>query len=358
MKRIVMIVLFCVLLQGTSLAVEIPGELWEALPEDAAELLGDTDLSAGEGLLSSMENILQRVERSVHVIFRQQIRSVAMILLVVVLCGVLDGFSKDAIQKTSPYISMVGGITVTLLTVGSLDSLIGLGAETIHQLNDFSKALLPTLATVAAAGGMVSGAAVRQVSAVFCVDLLLSLINGLLLPMLYLYIGMLTAATCLGEHRLQTLAQGMKRGITWLLTLALSAFTLYLSVVRVVSGTADSMAIKMTKTVISSVVPVVGGIISDASETLLAGAGVIRHAVGLFGLLGILAVCALPFARLGLQYLLYKAAGFAAEIVGTPELCKLLDGLGGAFGLMLGMTGACALLLLVAILAAAAMTAL
>ena len=41
---------------------------------------------------------------------------------------------------------------------------------------------------------------------------------------------------------------------------------------------------------------------------------------------------------------------FLSCTMGPPELCRLIGGLGGAFGLVLGMTGACALLLLVAVL--------
>ena len=353
MKKCVLALLLFLLLQGTALAADIPREVLDALPRAAAELLEDADLSQGIGLWDSVERVLCSVEEQVKRVLRQRIRGIAAVLLVVVLCGAVEGFSQDALKRSPPFLSMAGGITITLLTAGSLDSLIGLGTETIRQLHDFSKALLPALAAAAAAGGMVSGAAVQQMSAVLCVDLLLSLIYNWLLPGLYVYIGVLTVSTCLGEARLQLLAKGLKRAITWVLTTALAAFTLYLSIVRIVSGTADGMAVKMTKTVISGVVPVVGGIISEAAETLLAGAGMLRQTIGLFGLLGILAVCLWPFAQLGVQYLLYKGAAFAAEIVGVQDLYKLIDGLGGAFGLMLGMTGACGLLMLVSVLAAA-----
>ena len=353
MKKCVLALLLFLLLQGTALAADIPREVLDALPRAAAELLEDADLSPGIGLWDSVERVLCSVEEQVKTVLRQRIRGIAEVLLVVVLCGAVEGFSQDALKRSPPFLNMAGGITITLLTAGSLDSLIGLGTETIRQLHDFSEALLPALAAAAAAGGMVSGAAVQQMSAVLCVDLLLSLIHNWLLPGLYVYIGVLTASTCLGEARLQLLAKGLKRAITWVLTTALAAFTLYLSIVRIVSGTADGMAVKMTKTVISGVVPVVGGIISEAAETLLAGAGMLRQTIGLFGLLGILAVCLWPFVQLGVQYLLYKGAAFAAEIVGVQDLYKLIDGLGGAFGLMLGMTGACGLLMLVSVLAAA-----
>ena len=56
-----------------------------------------------------------------------------------------------------------------------------------------------------------------------------------------------------------------------------------------------------------------------------------------------------PFVRLGVQYLLYKLTAFLAGMTAAPELAKLIDALGGVFGLMLGMTGSCALLLLISI---------
>ena len=71
-------------------------------------------------------------------------------------------------------------------------------------------------------------------------------------------------------------------------------------------------------------------------------------------MLAILAACAYPFLQLGIQYLLYKLSAFLASVIGTPGLCKLIDGLGGAFGLVLGMTGSCALLLLISVLSSVA----
>ena len=89
----------------------------------------------------------------------------------------------------------------------------------------------------------------------------------------------------------------------------------------------------------------------DAAETVLAGAGMLKNTIGVFGMLAILAACAYPFLQLGVQYLLYKLTAYLASVVGAPGLCKLIDGLGGAFGLILGMTGGCALLLLISVLA-------
>lgn len=166
--------------------------------------------------------------------------------------------------------------------------------------------------------------------------------------------GALAAGSSLSDKRLLAVAELIRTVCVRLLTAVLLAFTLYLTVSGIFTGTVDSARVRVAKTAISNVVPVVGGIIAEASETVLAGAGVLKGTVGMFGLLGVLALCAYPFLHLGIQYLLYKLTGFLASVVGSPELCALINGLGGAFGLVLGMVGSCALVLLVSILASAA----
>lgn len=348
MKRMMVTLLLAVLLAGSARAAEVPRDLLDAAPEGTERLLEEA--ADPDGFLESLQAILDRGKDAAADILRQRVKDVAALLAVVLLCGAIESFYQGTGSRITLFLPMAAALSVTLLTAGSLDALIGLGAETIRELSLFSKALLPTLAAATATTGAVTTATFQQVSAMLLVDLLMNLIEGVLLPVVYLYIGVLTASCCLPENRLGTLADGLKKALTWVLTTALLAFTAYLSVVKVISGAADGTGVKLTKAAISGVVPVVGGIIADAAETVLAGAGMLKNTVGIFGVLAVVAVCVYPFLQLGLQYLLYKLAAFLASAVGPPGLCKLIDGLGSAFGLVLGMTGACAVLLLVSVL--------
>lgn len=359
MKRLLCLLAALLVLTVSACALELPKNLTRAAPDRAKELLRGEDFSGMEGFTQGMSDLLEKVSGQIKTILSQRLRGIISILLVVILCGAMESFRVGTGNgKTILFLPMAGTLSVTLLTAGSLDSLIGLGKETIGQLDIFSKALLPTLATALAASGQVSTAAFQQVTTVLLVNLLIDLIDSLLMPLLYLYIGVLTASACLSESRLKALAEALKKGVTWILTTVLLVFTVYLSVARVIAGTADGAAVKVAKATVSSVVPVVGSIIAEASETVLVGAGLLKNTIGIFGTLAILAACAYPFLQLGIQYLLYKLTAFLAAAVGAPELCRLIDGLGGAFGLVLGMTGSCAVLLLVSVLASVAAVAL
>ena len=109
---------------------------------------------------------------------------------------------------------------------------------------------------------------------------------------------------------------------------------------------------KATKFTVSSVVPVVGGIISDAAETVLVGAGVLKNSVGVFGMLVVLGMCVVPFLQLGVHYLTYKIVAALSATAANSKVAGLIDSISGAFGLVLGMTGACTLLLLVSLVSA------
>lgn len=163
-----------------------------------------------------------------------------------------------------------------------------------------------------------------------------------------LAITLAAADTMLPGRRLAGISRAIRKGTVWLLTGALALFTLYLTVSGAAAGSADTVTARLARSAVG-VLPVVGSILADAADSVLAGAGAVKNTVGAAGLLAVLAVCLLPLVRLGVQYLVYKAAAFLAGILGAEQLTGLIDALGGAFGLIFGMTGACGLLLLISI---------
>ena len=178
------------------------------------------------------------------------------------------------------------------------------------------------------------------------------MIRKLLLPLLYCCITAAAADTMAPGHGLKKIGAGISKAVTWALTATMVVFTGFLTLTGAATGAADAMTVQMTRSAIATAVPVVGSIISEATGTVLAGAGVLKNAVGIFGMLAVLAICLTPFLNMAVQYLLYKLTAFLAGIVTQGTLAELINALGTAFGLMLGMTGSCALLLLISITSA------
>ena len=307
------------------------------------------EIAYGTGLEDGLDQLLDTGTGELAGVARRAVRSGVLILVIVLLCALADSLYGGTGRLPVPASALAGTLAVAAVAVGDVHSLMGLGRETIAHMTSFSNVLLPAVAAATAATGAAAGAAARQLAAAAFCGALVNIINGLLIPLLYGYIAASVAHAALDNPGLDRIAGLFKWAATTILTTVMLAFVGYLTVSGVVAGAADAMSVKAAKFAISGAIPVVGGILSDAAETILASAGVLRGTVGVFGMLTILAICLLPVLQMAVHYLVYKVAAALSATVGGGPVCALVDRLGAAFGLMLGMTGACCLLLLIAL---------
>lgn len=311
----------------------------------------------GASLDEGLEALLDTGTRELSGAVRTAARSGALLLVILLFCSLAESVGEEAGKSGIKAASLAGTLAVTAVAVADVNSLLGLGTGAIGRMASFANVLLPIVAAVTAATGAVTGAAARQMAAALFSNLLIDLINGFLVPLLYGYIAASVAQAALGREELKRMADLLKWAVTTLITILMIAFVSYLTASGVVAGTADAAAVKAAKFAISGAVPVVGGILSDAAETVLASAGVLQGTVGVFGMVTILGICLAPLLRLAVHYLAYKLVAALSCALGSGPPCTLVDRLSSAFGLVLGMTGACCLLLLITLVSCVSVTA-
>ncbi len=367
MKTIRCLVLLCLSLlllavcPGRASATEILEEQWEALDPEALEAaagdaLEGVDLSPSINLADGLKTLAERGLNALQDVLSSTIRTGVLLLLATMLCGLLD-VPQGALKMKGPDLTALVGTTAILaLSMTDVSSLAAMGRETMEQLEQFSKALMPTMTAAAVASGSASGAVVRQTAAMLFSDVLLALMNRLLLPMVYLYTAVCAGHAAVGNEGLRKIAGLLKWGITTLLAAVLTAYVTWLTAASAIAGTADALAAKTTSFAISGMVPVVGGILASATETVMAGAGFLKNAVGIYGLLVTLAFFLLPFLQLGAHYLVYKVTAALSATLSGGRIAVLIGDMGTAFGLILGMTGAGTLVLLVSMVSGIAVT--
>lgn len=337
MKKVLFCLTLLLLCLDCAWAAELPDSVKDAVPPEAADILPEMDTSAShETLWQGLGDLWHSACAYVRTALETQASGAALLLGVVLLCSLAESCLAAADSPCVPrYVSVAGALAITLVAAGDFRRMMGLGVETMSQLEVFSKALLPTLSAAVAAGGGYITAGARQVATVFFTDLLISLIRQVLLPLLYACIAAAAADAVVPGHSLQKIGQGLRKCAAWALTALMLAFTGFLSVTGAATSAADALSTQLTRTAIATAVPVVGSIISDAAGTVLAGAGMLKGAIGVFGLLAVLAICLTPFITMAVQYLLYKLAAFLAGTVTQEPLAHLIGALGSAFGLML-----------------------
>jgi len=319
-------------------------QLEEGIPREAKELMGDISVEDSpeflHGILELAEHVIHRSDSLFSGIRKLMVR----IILIVILCKLNDSIG----EHNAVYVGRIAGaLAMMTFCISDLSTMVGAGKKTIEQMSSFTHLLLPVMTSVTCAAGFVSGSVGIYAVTVFFSDLLLRFCSGVLLPGIYTCTGLAMADCLLGQERLKRVWNFLK----WMMELGLKGvtygFSVVISVTGILAGSADAAALKGVKSAISVMVPVVGGIISGAADTVLSGASLLKHAVGVFGMLAVIAICLLPFLKLGLSWIVFRGVSAVSAILGS-NLTGLLDAISSMMGILLGMVGSCAWIVMLA----------
>ena len=310
-----------------------------AAPQQAELYLPENTENFAEGVLHIIKTALEHTAPDLT----GAARICMSLLAIVMLVCILDSFSDASKTATR----LVGAVSVSVLLIESSQTLINLGIDTIQTMSGYGKLLLPVMAAaLAAQGGTTSSTALYAGTAVFD-TVLTTTLSKIMIPAVYIFIAICIANSVLKQDVLANIVKFLKWTMTWTMKIVLYLFTGYISITGVISGTVDAAALKATKITISGAVPIVGSILSDASETILVSAGMVKNSVGIYGLFVILSLWIGPFLQIATQYLLLKLTGAVCSVFGKHSALDLINVFTTVMGFLLAATGIMCLLLLI-----------
>lgn len=327
MRRLVLFgMLFaCLIMPVNALEMTVP----EA-PEAAQEFLNDKPDSFTDGLLSILQQALPVIAPSFSE-SSQICAGMVGICLLLSLGGNLSGRQSDLLNLCS-------ALSIGAVMLRASKSMVTLGVDTVEQISEYGKLLLPVLTAALTAEGGVTVSAALYAGTAFFNAVLSAAISKLMIPLIYSYICLSISACAIETHMLQKMKDVVKWAMTWILKIILYVFTGYIGISGVVSGSTDAMALKATKLTISGVVPVVGSILADASEAVLVSAGVVKNAAGVYGVLVILALAIGPFIQIGSQYLMLKGTEALCAMFSNKNVTGILSDFSTVLGFLAAMT--------------------
>lgn len=312
-------------------APEVPDVGKEWMPENT------------ESILDAIMDLLQHASEALSFHLREASVVCAGIFAVVMLITLLETvspYTKSAAQ-------IAGTTAISLLLFQGTNSLICLASDTIIEIGEYGKLLLPVMTAALAAQGGITGSASLYAGTALFSSILQSVMSRYFIPGVYLYLALYVANGATHENILKNISDLLKTLMTWLLKIMLMIFTTFLSLSGVITGTTDAAALKATKVMVSSFVPIVGGALSDASDAVLISAGVLKNAAGIYGIFAILALFLQPFIKIGTQYMMLKFTAAISSVFSDTWLAGVIQGFSNALGLLLGMSATASVLILV-----------
>ena len=355
LQRAAVLAASLLLLGAVCTASEVSSAQWNSLDTrslersaaaSGADLELDRDFTVQEGLSRLGELLPRRLQEAASASCRT-----GLVLLLCVLFSELTGVIGDVAGAGERYCVLVGAMAVTAVSAADVHALMGLGRRAVDEIWTFSTLLIPVMTAVSAASGSFTGATLRQVTTFLFSDGLITLMDKVLLPMVYLYVAACVAAAVTDNPGLEGVAKAVRWTVNAVLSALLLAFTGYLSLTSAAAAGADAVTVRLTRSVISSMVPVVGGILSNATDTVLSGVGVLKGVIGSFGVAAVLGLGMAALLRLGAQYLMYRLVSVLSQVLSGSRVARLIGDMASAYALVLAMTATSALLVLISIFA-------
>jgi len=264
------------------------------------------------------------------------------ILLITALFGPLCGSLGSGMAGQS----VAFCVQVLLLTLCADTYLFAASSmmETVDLMVGFMQTLLPVISGLFMAFGSVVAGGFVQPAVLLSAAAAATLIKNLVVPLLSGYVFLTALRGVSRDFPLNRLQLLLKSLINTLIGVTGSAFAGGLTVLGLSGSFVDGVAMKSMKFATRNFVPVVGGVFADSFEMLLSCGALVRNGLGVFGLVVLVSICAVPLLKLLVMNLGLRISAALSEPLAVPGVSSLLDGFADAVRLLLVVEAAVAML--------------
>lgn len=304
---------------------------YDALPDEIKSLWGDgirgmiVDYAEGDGG-ADFGGVLETVRQSVLSAIREHLGSLAAILAVALISGIVgiltDGNEREGLRGIVTFICLGMCIVAAAYTFTKLASVV---SETTSRLSGFMEVAVPVLSTLMTAVGSIGTSAMLRPLTAFLSGSVANIFSTVIIPATLMGGAIAIVSSITGRVGLNELVKLIKTSLKWVIG---AVFTVYLGMITVqgvsVAGV-DSVVLKSAKYTIDKTVPIIGSAVSGTLDTVLSCTVLIKNATGIAAVLIIASYVLSPLLYIGGATLSFRVSSALCEPVADPRIPSLLS---------------------------------
>lgn len=353
MKKV--IVIFCTIISLCNLVYATDTEILESQQESLGisdfistskkytqESLGEVDIQdifqnaitgriGNTNLFNNLLNLLGRETKTA-------VSNIGIIMIVIILHSILVNISESLGKKNVSQIAyFVEYIVIITLVLNNFSDIINMVKGSIIDLVGFSNSLIPLMITLMLTTGSIVSAGVIKPVLLILINFIGNFITDFILPLVIIGTTLTIVSKISNKVRIDKLAKFMKSAGVWILGIIMTLFVTVLSLEGSITETVDGVTAKTAKAAVSTVIPVVGKILGDATDAVIGCAGILKNAVGFVGILVIVGICIAPIIKLAILSFTYYIASCVCQPIADEKVVGLLDSIGDTFKILLAI---------------------
>ena len=276
--------------------------------------------------------------------------TIGSVMIIVVIHSILKAISENLgnenVSKIAYYIEYI--LIITLIMT-NFSSIITEMKTAVQNLTGFANTLIPLLITLMITTGNVVSSGMLQPILLLMVTFISNFMTNILIQIVLVATALGIISKISDQAQVGKLSKFLNSSMVWILGTVLTLFVSVTSLEGGLTASVDGVTAKAAKTAISSVVPVVGSILGDAVNTIMGCSNIIKNAVGVVGILVIIAICIRPIIQLAALTITYYLGAALCEPIADEKVVGIMEQMGGTFKIFLAVLFALTVLLIIGI---------
>lgn len=301
------------------------------------------------GSLFEDENLVQKILG----IFTKEIKTslslVLKIISVSILCSLLKNIQSHNESSVGEVAFYICYLFVVTLVINSYVEIATLCSDTMTKLNDFMNILTPLILSLLVANGSIASVTIMQPVLILMTSLTNTLITKIILPIIFISMVINIIGNISENIDVSKLPSILQKTSVWTVNFILGIFIGILSLEGTLAANVDGLTAKTAKTVVSTVIPVVGKALSDATDSIIGAASITKNALGIVGVIAIVGIVCVPIIKALVMMFIYNISAALVEPLVDKRMSKCIADAGNAIKIIFALMSTVSILFIISI---------
>ncbi len=262
--------------------------------------------------------------------------SFGSLIAIIMLSAVMSAmkFGGEALDTATSYISI---LVLAGASYALFDRLLAVVVASMESLTVALSAQLPVMTALHVCGGTPASGAAGSTSMTLFLSVLSLICTRVILPLVRISFALCLAGAMPSSINLSPITNLIKNTSTTVMTFIFTMLSFLLYIQTSVAATGDGFLTRSVKFASGVFIPIIGGILGDASRTVLASVGVIKGTVGAVGVVTVLAVVLPPIITVAIHKILLLLCSIVAKSLSCDRESAFLSDLCGVTNVLLAL---------------------
>lgn len=276
----------------------------------------------------------------------------SQLIIISILCSLLNNLTNSfGNNGTSEIAFYACYLVIAGILVKGFISAMMVGQQAIDNMVSFMQSLMPVLLTLLMAAGSITASAIFKPIIVGSIGITSTIMRDVILPLI-LFSAILAIVNNLPSGiKVGKLASLIKQASITLIGLVLTIFLGVVTIEGVLASSTDGVTLRTAKFAVDRFIPIVGGFMSDAVDTVLGCSLLIKNAIGVVGLIIILIIVTFPMLKILSLIIIYKITAVLIEPISDPKIVNCLNDMSNSLVIVFATVISVAIMFFIAVTA-------